>query len=340
MSEVDYRSAGVDIAVGDEAKARIRSLVESTFNQRTRGAFGAFGGMSALPDGMQRPLLVASADGVGSKLKVAIAAGRHDTIGQDLVNHCVNDVLAQGARPLFFLDYVAFGKLEPAVLEEIVSGLALACRAHDCALIGGETAEMPGLYTPPDYDLAGFIVGTVEEDGVLGSHRVRPGDTLIGLPSSGLHTNGYSLARKIIFDNLALIHSDRFPGTEVSVADVLLAVHRSYFACLEPLLPAVNALAHITGGGLPGNLARVLPEGCDAVVETSTWTIPHAFRVLADAGGVDREEMFRTFNMGVGMVVAASSEKADRVMHGLAGSGCKAWVLGEVAPGSGRVQLV
>ncbi|HUF65168.1 MAG TPA: AIR synthase related protein, partial [Gemmatimonadaceae bacterium] len=178
MSELDYRSAGVDIAAGGEAKARIRSLVESTFNERTRGAFGSFGGMSALPPGMRRPLLVASADGVGSKLKVAIAADRHDTIGQDLVNHCVNDILAQGARPLFFLDYVAFGRLEPRVLEEIVGGLALACRTHGCALIGGETAEMPGLYTPPDYDLAGFIVGTVEEDAVLGSHRVRAGDVL------------------------------------------------------------------------------------------------------------------------------------------------------------------
>ncbi len=340
MAELDYQSAGVDIAAGELAKARIKSLVESTFNERTRGAFGAFGGMSALPGGMRNPLLVASADGVGSKLKVAIAADRHDTIGQDLVNHCVNDILAQGARPLFFLDYVAFGKLEPVVLELIVSGLALACRAHGCALIGGETAEMPGLYTPPDYDLAGFIVGTVEEDSVLGNQRVSPGDTLIGLPSSGLHTNGYSLARKVIFDNLALSHSDSFPGTEVSVADVLLAVHRSYFNCLDPLLSDVKALAHITGGGLPGNLDRILPERCDAVVETSTWTIPHVFRVLGDAGSVAREEMFRTFNMGVGMVVVTAPDKADNVMRELVGGGCEPWVLGEVKPGSGRVRLV
>jgi phosphoribosylformylglycinamidine cyclo-ligase len=340
MAGLDYRGAGVDIEAGDEAKERIRSLVESTFNERTRGTFGAFGGMSALPAGMRRPLLVASADGVGSKLKVAIAAGKHDTIGQDLVNHCVNDILAQGARPLFFLDYVAFGKLEPQVLEEIVSGLASACRAHGCALIGGETAEMPGLYTPPDYDLAGFIVGTVEEDAVLGSHRVRPGDVLIALPSSGLHTNGYSLARKIIFDNLALTHADRFPGTEVSVAEALLAVHRSYYRCLEPLLGELNAVAHITGGGLPGNLDRVLPAQCDAVVETSTWTIPHTFRVLADAGSIARDEMFRTFNMGVGMVVASRPDKADRVMRGLAESSCDPWIIGEVTTGTGRVQLV
>jgi phosphoribosylformylglycinamidine cyclo-ligase len=338
--ELDYRGAGVDIAAGDQAKARIRSHVESTFNELTRGAFGAFGGMSTLPAGMRRPLLVASADGVGSKLKVAIVAGRHDTIGQDLVNHCVNDILAQGARPLFFLDYVAFGKLDPTVLEQIVEGLAVACRMHSCALIGGETAEMPDLYTPPDYDLAGFIVGTVEEDAVLGSHRVQPGDRLIGLPSSGLHTNGYSLARKILFENLALSHSDRFPGTEVSVAEALLVVHRSYFACLEPLLNEVNALAHITGGGLPGNVDRVLPEGCDATIETSTWTIPHPFRVLADAGSIAREEMFRTFNMGVGMVIVAAREKADRVVSQLAANGCEPWVLGVVTAGSGRVQLV
>jgi len=340
MAGLDYRSAGVDIAAGDEAKGRIRSLVESTFNEHTRGAFGAFGGMSALPSGMRRPLLVASADGVGSKLKIAIAADKHDTIGQDLVNHCVNDILAQGARPLFFLDYVAFGRLDPRVLEEIVSGLASACRAHGCALIGGETAEMPGLYTPPDYDLAGFIVGTVEEDEVLGSHRVQAGDALIALPSSGLHTNGYSLARKIVFDNLALSHADRFPGTEVPVAEVLLAVHRSYFAALEPLLPDVNALAHITGGGLPGNLDRVLPAQCDAVVETATWTIPQTFRVLADAGSIARDEMFRTFNMGVGMVVVAGADKADRVMRGLTESGSEPWIIGQVTPGTGRVQLV
>ncbi|HEX6251941.1 MAG TPA: phosphoribosylformylglycinamidine cyclo-ligase [Gemmatimonadaceae bacterium] len=340
MSGLDYRSAGVDIDAGEAAKERIRSLVEATFNERTRGAFGAFGGMSSLPAGMRRPLLVASADGVGSKLRVAIAAQKHDTIGQDLVNHCVNDILAQGARPLFFLDYVAFGRLEAQVLEEIVSGLARACREHDCALIGGETAEMPGLYTPPDYDLAGFIVGTVEEDAVLGSHRVQAGDVLIGLPSSGLHTNGYSLARKIVFDNLALTHADRFPGTEVSVGEVLLAVHRSYFRCLEPLLSEVNALAHITGGGLPGNLDRILPGHCDALVDTASWTIPQTFRVLADAGSIARDEMFRTFNMGVGMVVAVSPERADRVLSALSASECGPWVIGEVGAGSGKVRLV
>lgn len=339
MTRLDYSTAGVDIQAGDAAKQRIRSLVESTFTDLTRGAFGAFGGMSALPAGMRRPLLVASADGVGSKLKVAIAAGRHDTIGQDLVNHCVNDILVQGARPLFFLDYVAFGKLDAGVLEQVVGGLAAACREHRCALIGGETAEMPGLYTPPDYDLAGFIVGTVEEDAVPGSQRVREGDVLLGLPSSGLHTNGYSLARKVVTERLKLAVSDPFPESNGTVADVLLAVHRSYFACLEPALSDMHALAHITGGGLPGNLDRVLPGTLDAVVDTSSWTIPPVFRVLAEAGPISAEEMFRTFNMGVGMVAVVAPGSVERVLSALRMHGCEAWTLGEIAAGSGRVVL-
>jgi phosphoribosylformylglycinamidine cyclo-ligase len=339
VTRLDYSTAGVDIEAGDAAKQRISSLVESTFTDLTRGAFGAFGGMSALPAGMRHPLLVASADGVGSKLKVAIAADRHDTIGRDLVNHCVNDILVQGARPLFFLDYVAFGRLDPVVLEQVVAGLAAACREHRCALIGGETAEMPGLYTPPDYDLAGFIVGTVEEDGVPGSERVREGDVLLGLPSSGLHTNGYSLARKVVSDRLKLAVSDRFPESNETVADVLLAVHRSYFACLEPLLADVHALAHITGGGLPGNLGRVLPDTLDAVVNTTSWTIPPVFRVLAEAGPISPPEMFRTFNMGVGMVAVVAPGSAERSLSLLRMHGCEAWTLGAIAAGSGRVVL-
>jgi phosphoribosylformylglycinamidine cyclo-ligase len=339
VTRLDYSAAGVDIEAGDAAKQRIRSLVESTFTDLTRGAFGAFGGMSALPSGMRRPLLVASADGVGSKLKVAIAADRHDTIGQDLVNHCVNDILVQGARPLFFLDYVAFGKLDPGVLEQVVGGLATACSEHRCALIGGETAEMPGLYTPPDYDLAGFIVGTVEEDGVPGAQRVREGDVLLGLPSSGLHTNGYSLARKVVTERLKLSVSDPFPESDATVADVLLTPHRSYFACLEPLLSDVHALAHITGGGLPGNLGRVLPGTLDAVVDTSSWTVPPVFRVLAEAGAIPAQEMFRTFNMGVGMVAVVAPDSAERVLSVLRTHGCDAWTAGEVAAGSGRVVL-
>jgi phosphoribosylformylglycinamidine cyclo-ligase len=296
-----------------------------------------------MPSGLTSPLLVASADGVGTKIKVAIEAERHDTVGHDLVNHCTNDILVQGARPLFVLDYVAFGKLEPAVVEGVVSGVAAGCRENACALIGGETAEMPGLYTPPDYDLAGFIVGCVEEARVLGSERVRSGDVLVGLASSGLHTNGYSLARRIVAERLRLGPHDRFPGEDGSVADVLLRVHQSYLAALTPVLDGaddhVHAMAHITGGGIPGNLNRALPDSVDAVVETSTWEVPNAFRVLERAGAVPRDEMFRAFNMGVGMIVVTSASGADAVVANAAAAGVNAWRLGRVQPGSGRVTL-
>jgi phosphoribosylformylglycinamidine cyclo-ligase len=343
---LDYRSAGVDIAAADDAKGRLQRLVESTRTAGMRGAFGGFGGMFRMPAGLTSPLLVASADGVGTKIKVAIEADRHDTVGHDLVNHCANDILVQGARPLFFLDYVAFGKLEPAVVEGVVSGVAAGCRENRCALIGGETAEMPGLYTPPDYDLAGFIVGCVEEAHVLGSERVRNGDVLVGLASSGLHTNGYSLARRIVAERLRLGPHDRFPGEDASVADVLLRVHQSYLAALTPVLEQsvgadghVHAMAHITGGGIPGNLNRALPDSVDAVVETSTWEVPNAFRVLERAGAVPREEMFRAFNMGVGMIVVTSATGADAVVASAAAAGVNAWRLGRVQPGSGRVTL-
>ncbi|HTD82777.1 MAG TPA: phosphoribosylformylglycinamidine cyclo-ligase, partial [Gemmatimonadaceae bacterium] len=269
-----YGSAGVDIDASNVAKDRIRKLVESTFTRGVVGGFGGFGGMFRVPSGLRKPVLVSSADGVGTKIKVAIDAGRHDTIGRDLVNHCVNDILVQGALPLFFLDYVAFGKLDPAVVEALVAGVAAGCRENDCALIGGETAEMPGLYAPLDYDLAGFIVGYVEEDAVLGPHRVRPDDVLIALPSSGLHTNGYSLARKIVADRLRLRTTDAFPDGGGSVADVLLAEHKSYLPALKAVLDRVHALAHITGGGLPENLDRALPPTLDAVIDVSSWRVP------------------------------------------------------------------
>jgi len=257
------------------------------------------------------------------------------------VNHCVNDILAQGATPLFFLDYVAFGALEPAVVEAVVAGVAAGCRENQCALIGGETAEMPGLYTPPDYDLAGFIVGTVQEGATLGADRVRAGDVLIGFESSGLHTNGYSLARRIVTDRLRLTATDPFPGESgASVADVLLRVHRSYLAAVRPVLGRVRALAHITGGGLPGNLNRALPPSLDAIVDTTSWDIPNVFRVLESAGGVARDEMYRAFNMGVGLVVVADPADASSVLQSAADAGVRAWPLGEVAPGTGQVQLV
>jgi phosphoribosylformylglycinamidine cyclo-ligase len=334
---LDYRSAGVDIEAADDAKDRIKALVESTFTAGTRGAFGGFGGMFRMPEGMRAPLLVSSADGVGTKIKLAIDAGVHDTIGHDLVNHCVNDILVQGAMPLFFLDYVAFGALVPEVVESVVRGVAAGCRENGCALVGGETAEMPGVYTPPDYDLAGFIVGCVEESAVLGPPRVRVGDALIGLASNGLHTNGYSLARRIVTDRMKLTPHDTFPGFAGTVADVLLRVHRSYLAALRPMLGTVHAMAHITGGGLPGNLNRALPADLDAVVYTNSWTIPDEFLALERAGGVAREEMLRAFNMGVGMVVLADAAAADSVIAHAAAAGVPAWVLGETRRGTGAV---
>jgi phosphoribosylformylglycinamidine cyclo-ligase len=334
---LDYRSAGVDLDAADDAKQRIKRLVESTFTSGARGGFGGFGGMFRMPAGARRPVLVASADGVGTKLKVAIEAGRHDTIGQDLVNHCVNDILVQGAAPMFFLDYLAFGALDPSVVEGVVAGIATACRENGCALIGGETAEMPGVYTPPDYDLAGFIVGWVEEDQILGPERVREGDTLVGLASNGLHTNGYSLARRVVADRLRLRADDPFPGEDASVANVLLRVHRSYLQALRPVLDRVHAMAHITGGGLPGNVNRALPKHLDAVIESDRWTIPNLFQVLGEAGQIVRDELLRSFNMGVGMIVITDDSDAAAIIDSAAGAAVPAWPVGQIVRGAGRV---
>jgi phosphoribosylformylglycinamidine cyclo-ligase len=339
---MDYRQSGVDIDAGNETVRRIKSLAQSTFTPGVLSEIGSFGGLFRLDTSRVRePVLVSSADGVGTKLKIAFMTGRHGTIGADLVNHCVNDILVQGAEPLFFLDYVAFGKLEPQAVEDVVAGVAAGCRENGCALVGGETAEMPGVYTPPDFDLAGFIVGYVEEDRVLGPERVREGDVLIGLASSGLHTNGYSLARRIVSERMRLRPSDAFPDDPEgrSTADVLLAVHRSYLPALRPVLGAVHAMAHVTGGGLPGNLDRALPKTLDAVVDTASWTIPPLFRALEAAGGVARDEMFRAFNMGVGMVVITDAASADSVMVSARNAGVPAWTLGRVTRGSGRVKL-
>ena len=340
-ARLTYASAGVDIDAAEESKGRIKRLVESTFTAGTRGAFGGFGGMFRMPEGARAPLLVSSADGVGTKIKVAIEADRHHTIGHCLVNHCVNDILVQGARPLFFLDYVAFGKLVPSVVEGIVAGVAAGCRENGAALMGGETAEMPGVYTPPDYDLAGFIVGWVEEDEVITPARVQAGDVLVGLASTGLHTNGYSLARRIVTERLKLGPHDPFPEhVGRSVADVLLAVHRSYLPVLGPVLPRVHAMAHITGGGIPGNLDRALPAHLDAVVETSAWEPPALFRVLQEAGKVETSEMFRAFNQGIGMIVICDTAEAAAIRDVAAAAGVDSWMLGHLRPGTGRVHLV
>ena len=334
-----YRSAGVDLRASDEAKSRIARLVSSTSTSGSVGKFGGFGGMFRVPPGMRSPILVSSADGVGTKLKVAIETGRNDTVGHDLVNHCTNDILVQGATPLFFLDYVAFGKLDPAVAEAVVAGIAAGCRENECALVGGETAEMPGLYTPPDYDLAGFIVGAVEENEIPGSQNVKSGDLLIGLESSGLHTNGYSLARKIVSEKMNLGYEDAYPGMDVSVADALLSIHRSYLRALTPSLPQIHAMAHITGGGLPGNLDRSLPDDFDAVIDAGSWEIPPLFLALEHAGGVSRDEMYSVFNMGVGMVVIASDEDADEIIGKARVAGVTGWVMGDIRSGSGNVVI-
>ena len=338
---LDYRSAGVDLEKADDAKGRIRALVESTLTAGALGTFGGFGGMFRIPSGYRAPVLVSSADGVGTKLKVAIEAEVHDSIGRDLVNHCVNDILVMGAVPLYFLDYVAFGKLDPVVAEGIVAGVAHGCRENACALLGGETAEMPGVYTPPDYDLAGFITGIMEEDAVLGASRVVAGDVLIGLVSAGLHTNGYSLARKIVAEAMSLGVHDPFPGEQGdTVAQVLLRPHVTYLPALKPVLSIVHGMAHITGGGLPGNVNRMLPTHLDAVINLRSWTVPNVYVQLQAAAQVGAREMFRTFNMGVGMVIACAREDVAVVQAAAAAVDTPSWILGAIAPGSGAVQLL
>lgn len=322
---LDYRSAGVDVDAGAETVRRIRALARGTFTRCVLSDIGSFGGLFR-PDltGLADPVLVSSADGVGTKLKVAFLAGRHDTIGQDLVNHCVNDILVQGATPLFFLDYLATGRLSPHVTEEVVRGIAAACADNGCALLGGETAEMPGFYAAGEYDLAGFIVGIVDRSRVIDGRRVRPGDQVIGLPSSGLHTNGYALARRIVFDSLGLAVDSEAEGLDGPVGEVLLRPHRSYRRLVSSLLAegtAVKALAHITGGGLTDNLPRVLPSGAGVEIDRRAWTPPPVFTFLQRHGRLDDEEAFRTFNMGIGFVVVCAPEQSDPLLARCRGRG-------------------
>jgi phosphoribosylformylglycinamidine cyclo-ligase len=339
---LSYRDAGVDIDAAHVAMRGVAALVRSTATADTLSELGSFGGLYRVPRGVARPVLVASTDGVGTKLKVAFLSGRHGTVGEDLVNHCVNDILVQGARPLFFLDYVGLGRLTPGTVETLVEGIARGCRANGCALLGGETAEMPDFYAPGEYDLAGTIVGVVEEDRVLDGRSIQAGDALVALASSGLHTNGYSLARRVVFDRLGLSVDDPFPGEDgASVADVLLRVHRSYLNPISPLLERgdVRGLAHITGGGLTDNVPRILPDGLDARFDRATWEVPNVFRVLQREGGVDEEEMFRAFNMGVGMVAVVPADRADAVVAALNAAGETAWIAGEIVPGAKRTVL-
>nr|WP_320133256.1 phosphoribosylformylglycinamidine cyclo-ligase [uncultured Holophaga sp.] len=337
---VSYANSGVDINRQDDALARIKPLVKATRTPGVRSDIGLFGGLFNAQFSEAKPILVASMDGVGTKMKVARLAGKWDTVGADLVNHCINDILVQGARPLFFLDYIAAQRLEPEVIEAIVSGMAEASRSAGCALIGGELAEMPGVYAEGEVDVAGSIVGLVDEGDLLPRlEAMAEGDVLIGLPSSGLHTNGYSLARKVCFEVCGLKVEDLLPGTSQPVGEALLAVHRSYLNLLMPFVKAhrLQGMAHITGGGLTDNLPRVLPAHLDAAIDTASWEIPTLFRFLMEKSGTSIEDARRSFNLGVGMVLIASPAEAPGILAELKAQGEAAWVLGSLVPGSGSV---
>ena len=341
---MDYRSSGVDIDAGNEVVRRIKRLARGTHTPGVISEIGSFGGLFSLGAlGLSDPVLVASADGVGTKLKVAFLTNIHDTIGQDLVNHCVNDILVQGARPAFFLDYLATGRLSPDVATAIVSGVARACRENGCALLGGETAEMPGFYQDGEYDVAGFIVGVVERAHIIDGKRITPGDVLIGLPSSGLHTNGYSLARRIAFDHLKLDVASRVPELNSTVGEALLLPHRSYLPVVEPLLGTgtIKGMAHITGGGITDNLPRILPAGTHASIDRSAWAVPPLFQWLVSAGGVPIDDAYRTFNMGIGLIVACAPDDWQAVLTTFVEHGePHARVIGRIISGEPGVSYV
>lgn len=336
--ELDYRSSGVDIREGERAVSLMKDAVRKTFRKEVLSDLGQFGGLfSAGFPGMREPVLAASTDGVGTKLRVASMTGRYDTVGRDLVNHCVNDILVQGARPLFFMDYIACGRLSAVTVSRIVTGLAGACRDNGCSLLGGETAEMPGFYEEGDYDVAGTIVGVVERDMVVDGSGIVPGDAIVGLPSSGLHTNGYSLARKVIFESAGMKPEDSHPLLQgETVGDALLRVHTSYLEPLWPLLEMklLKGLAHITGGGIPGNLSRILPPGCGALMDCS-WGVPGIFRMIQELGDIQTEEMRSAFNMGAGILAVVAGKDLNRVMETLSSSGEQPFAGGEIVSGSG-----
>jgi len=328
-----YAKAGVDIDAADKAKELIGKVAKSTIRPEVLGGVGFFGGLFELK-GYKEPTLVSSVDGVGTKLKIAEVLARHDTIGIDIVNHCVNDILTCGAEPLFFLDYIGMGKLSPEKVEAIANGLAQACRETNCTLIGGETAEMPGLYMGKDYDLVGFIIGVVEKEKIITGRAVTVGDVLIGLPSSGLHTNGYSLVRRIFGENKSALDT-YYPELGRTLGEELLEPHRCYFHQLKPLLPVIKAMAHITGGGLIGNMPRILPQGTAAQFRRGTWAIPPIFQLIQQQCKVDQQEMYRVFNMGIGMVLTCSPDNADYVGKALP----EAYTVGKVVEQRGETRV-
>lgn len=336
---ITYKEAGVNIDAGNETVSRIKQHVRSTFTPAVRGDLGSFGGLFAFPSSEYRqPILVSSTDGVGTKLKIAVAMNKHDSVGYDLVSHCIDDILVQGAKPMFFLDYFGTGLLEPAVTEEVVKGMAAACRENGCALIGGETAEMPGLYSPGEYDLVGTIVGVVEEETILPKKNIGPGDILIGLSSLGLHTNGYSLARKIL-EVHQINYTDYRDDLGQTVGDALLANHRCYATVLRPAIDRglVKGLAHITGGGFIENIPRILPEGCHVVIDKFDWPVPPIFTLLKELGGLDSSEAYRTLNMGIGMVCIVDAAQKDEFLATLGEE--KGYEMGSIVPGERGVEI-
>jgi phosphoribosylformylglycinamidine cyclo-ligase len=339
-SGLRYRDAGVDIDAAAEALGSVKALVRETFNENVLQDLGSFGAMYALDmAGMEEPVLVSSVDGVGTKLKLAFMTRKHDTVGIDLVSHCVNDILVQGAKPLFFLDYLAIGRLEPGVVADVIRGLATGCRQSGLALIGGETAEMPDMYAPGEYDLAGTIVGIADRKRIIDGSKIAEGDVIIGLPSSGLHTNGYSLARKICFEVAGLRHGDEMPGTGRSTGDVLLEPHLSYAQVMWKIMAGtdVRGMAHITGGGITDNLPRVLPDDLSAEIRLGAWTVPPVFRFLRDTGNVEEAEMLRTFNNGIGMLFIVPADAAETALEKARATMHEAVIMGNIIPGDGTV---
>jgi phosphoribosylformylglycinamidine cyclo-ligase len=343
MRQKAYAAAGVDIDLGNRVKATLPQLLASTHRPEVLGKVGGFGGLFALnTKKFRQPVLVSSTDGVGTKLKIAFAMDRHDTVGQDLVNHCVNDIAVVGAEPLFFLDYIGTGRLQPRVFTELISGFARACAQNRCALIGGETAQMPGFYREGEYDLSGTIVGVVEKTGILDGKGIKSGDAVIGLGSSGLHTNGYSLARKIFFGKMKLKPRTVVPELRNTIGDELLKVHVSYWPVVRKLLQKrslVKGLAHITGGGFVDNIPRVLPKKCDVVIKKGSWDVLPLFQLIADRGGVDEDELYQVFNMGIGMTLIVPEDKADATLKFIRAHKQPAWIIGEVVVGTGKVKL-
>lgn len=340
---LSYRDVGVNIDAADEAVRRIKGIVRKTFDDNVLRDLGTFGAMYRFDaKGMEEPVLVSSVDGVGTKLKLAFMTNKHDTVGIDLVSHCVNDILVQGARPIFFLDYIAFGKLNPDVMVEVIRGLANGCLYAGCALVGGETAEMPGMYAPGEYDLAGTIVGVVDRPRIIDGSAIQAGDVIIGLPSSGLHTNGYTLARRICFEVAGLRCEDELPGAGRTVAEALMEPHRSYARLVQFLMKivTVRGMCHVTGGGITDNLPRILPTGLGAEVDLSAWQAPTIFKFLRDAGRVAEAEMLRTFNMGIGYIVVVSEEESGRALETLTLGGEDAFVIGRIVPAQNAVKYV